>query len=146
MKPAPCANGSSALETVSMVLVIIADLISDGSQSGWRAIRSRPIPAICGEAIEVPDMKSQVRPWLVGGATAAMTSLPGAARSGFRMSPPVVVDGPRDEKSVISGTSGAAASSAAVSGTIFAVADEPADLMYSLIASPSAWTTCTAGT
>ncbi len=53
---------------------------------------------------------------MLGGATAAITSLPGAAMSGLRMSPPVVVDGPRDEKSVISGTFGAAASSAAVSG------------------------------
>jgi hypothetical protein len=87
------------------------------------------MPAICGEAIDVPDMKSQLRPWLLGGATAATTSLPGAAMSGFRMSPPVVVDGPREEKSVISGTCGATASSAAVSGTIFAVAADPADVM-----------------
>ena len=69
----------------------------------------------------------EVRPWLNGGATAATTSMPGAAMSGLRMSPPVVVDGPRDEKSVISGTCGAAASSAAVSGTILAVASAPAE-------------------
>ena len=92
------------------------------------------MPAMCGADIEVPDMKSHVRPWLLGGATAATTSLPGAATSGLRMSPPVVVDGPRDEKSVISGTCGAAASSAAVSGTILAVAAAPAAVMYARIA------------
>ncbi len=60
--PAPWANGSPALETVGRALVIIADLISDGSQSGWRAISRVPMPAMCGDAMEVPDMKSQVRP------------------------------------------------------------------------------------
>ena len=83
------------------------------------------MPAMCGEAIDVPDMKSNMRPWAIGGAVSATTSLPGDAMSGLRMSPPVVVDGPRDEKSVISGTCGAAASSAAVSGTILAVALAP---------------------
>src|SRR4051794_20419147 len=61
-KPAPCANGSLALETVSPALVIIADLISEGSQSGCRALRRAPMPAMCGDAIDVPDMKSQIRP------------------------------------------------------------------------------------
>ncbi len=106
---------------MSRALVISADLISDGSQPGCLAFISAPMPAMCGEDIDVPDMKSQLRPWLVGGATAATTSLPGAAMSGFKMSPSVVVDGPREEKSVISGTWGAAASSAGVSATIFAV-------------------------
>src|SRR4051794_31675311 len=49
--PAPCANGSLALETVSRADVMIADLISDGSQVGWAALRSAPIPAMCGDAI-----------------------------------------------------------------------------------------------
>src|SRR3954470_20046529 len=144
-KPAPWANGSSALETVSPALVMIADLISDGSHVGWSALTSAPMPAMCGEAIEVPDRKSNIRPWLLGGATAATTSLPGAAMSGLRMSPPVVVDGPRDEKSVISGTWGAAASSACVSGTIFAGAAAPADAMYALTAAPSTLLMCVEG-
>ena len=49
--------------------------------------------------------------------------------SGLRMSPSVVTDGPRDENAAISGTCGAAASSAGVSGRIFAVADAPAAMM-----------------
>src|SRR4051794_8355715 len=122
-----------------------ADLIIDGDQSGCSAITSAPIPAMCGEAIEVPDRKSKLRPWLNGGATAATTSLPGAAMSGFRMSPPVVVDGPREEKSVISGTWGAAACSAGVSATICAGAAAPIEGMYALIAAPSVFVTCTAG-
>src|SRR3954454_1455999 len=146
MNPAPCANGSPALETVFPAVVIIADLISDGSHVGWAALRRSPMPAMCGEAIDVPDMKSQVRPWLLGGATAAITSLPGDAMSGLRMSPPVVVDGPRDEKSVISGTCGAAASSAVVSGTILAVAAGPADSIYALTAAPSTSLMCVDGT
>src|SRR6185437_10957729 len=116
---------------------MIADFTSDGSQFGYLAISSAPIPAMCGDAIDVPDMKSHDRLWFDGGATAATTSLPGAAMSGLRMSPPVVVDGPRDEKSVISGTCGAAASSAVVSGTIFAVAAAPAAVMYAFTAAPS---------
>ncbi len=105
------------------------------------------MPAMWGDAMDVPDMKSQLRPWLLGGATARRsTSLPGAAMSGLRMSPPVVVDGPRDEKSVISGTCGAAASSAAVSGTILAVAPAPAEAMYALTAAPSVSVICTDGT
>ena len=104
------------------------------------------MPAMCGEDIEVPDMKSQVRSWLLGGATAATTSLPGAAMSGLRMSPPVVVDGPRMENSVISGTCGAAASSVAVRATIFAVAVTPGVEMYALIAAPAMSSTWTAGT
>ena len=107
---------------MSRALVISADLISDGSQLGCRALISAPMPAMCGEAIDVPEMKSKLRPKWNGGATAARTSTPGAAMSGFRMSPPVVVEGPREEKSVISGTFGATASSPAVSATIRAVA------------------------
>src|SRR3954471_6005278 len=116
---------------------MIADLISDGSHVGWSALTSAPMPAMCGEAIEVPDRKSNIRPWLLGGATAATRAWRGAAMSGLRMSPPVVVDGPRDEKSVISGTWGAASSSACVSGTILAVAAAPAEAMYALTAAPS---------
>src|SRR5262245_15396385 len=101
--------------------------MSAGDQDGCSAFSSAPMPAMCGDDIDVPDMKSHDRPWFDGGATAATTSLPGAAMSGLRMSPPVVVDGPRDEKSVISGTCGAAASSAADSGTILAVAFAPAE-------------------
>src|SRR3954470_8210997 len=123
-----------------------ADLISEGSQPGCCALSRAPMPAMCGAAIEVPDRKSQDRPWLNGGATAATTSLPGAATSGFRISPPVVVDGPREEKSVISGTLGAAASSAAVSGTILAVAAAPAEAMYALTAAPSVSVMCVDGT
>src|SRR6185437_13989839 len=123
---------------------MIADFTSDGSQLGYLAISSAPIPAMCGDAIDVPDMKSHDRLWFDGGATAATTSLPGAAMSGLRMSPPVVVDGPRDEKSVISGTCGAAASSAVVSGTIFAVA--PTLAAYVLTAAPATSSMCTDGT
>jgi hypothetical protein len=119
--PAPCANGLVVV-LVSTADVMRADLISDGSQVGCSCFMRRAMPAICGEDIEVPDMKSKSRLWLVGGATAAMTSLPGAAMSGLRMSPPVVVDGPLDENVVTSGTSGAAATSAGVGATIAAVA------------------------
>ena len=112
-----------------LVVVINADLISDGSHVGWAALMRAPRPAMCGDAIDVPEIRSQSRPKWKGGATAAMMSTPGAAMSGLRMSPSVVVDGPRDENAAISGTCGAAASSAAVSGTILAVAPAPAAAM-----------------
>jgi hypothetical protein len=44
--PAPWAKGSVALDTVSRVVVMSADLISDGSHEGWAALRSAPIPAM----------------------------------------------------------------------------------------------------
>ena len=58
---------------------------------------------MCGLAIDVPLSMSNRRPWLPGGATAASTSCPGAAMSGFRMSPSPARIGPRDEKAAMNG-------------------------------------------
>ncbi len=71
---------------------------------------------MCGDAIEVPESRSHIRPASVTGEIPARTSTPGAAMSGLRMSPPVVVDGPRDENSATSGTS--VVDSPAFTGTI----------------------------
>ena len=54
-EPCALANGSPALETVSPALVMSADLISDGSQFGCSALISAPMPAMCGDDIDVPE-------------------------------------------------------------------------------------------
>ena len=89
------------------------------------------MPAMCGDAMDVPEIRSKLRPKWNGGATEARMSTPGAAMSGFRKSPSVVTEGPRDENVATSGTCGAAASSAAVSGTILAVAAAPVSRGFS---------------
>jgi hypothetical protein len=47
---------------VSRVVVISADLISDGSHVGWAAFSRAPMPAMCGDAMDVPEIRSQSRP------------------------------------------------------------------------------------
>src|SRR6266545_2624254 len=85
---------------------------------------------------------SKSLPPLPGGATAARMSCPGAMKSGFRMSPPPAVLGPRDENPA---TSGAGAFRTSVAFGQLPVADEPAPVTYETIAVRAALSTCTAG-
>ena len=88
---------------VSVVVVISADLIAIGDQSGWSCLNSAAMPAMCGADIDVPLKRSNSRPRCPGGATAASTSTPGAPMSGFRRSPAPATSGPREEKSAMNG-------------------------------------------
>jgi hypothetical protein len=73
-------------------VVMIADLIAAGLQSGWTALRSPAMPATCGHDMEVPDSalkrtrrSSKASP--VGPASpvnAARILTPGAVISGCR--------------------------------------------------------------
>ena len=61
IRPAPMSNGSagvarSCLTTDVVAVVIRADLIWPGVQSGCRALSSTAEPAMCGDDIEVPAM------------------------------------------------------------------------------------------
>lgn len=38
-------------------VVIMADLMAEGDQSGWNDLMYAAVPATCGAAMEVPDMK-----------------------------------------------------------------------------------------
>ena len=71
----------------SVAVVISADLIAIGDQSGWSCLNSAAMPAMCGADIDVPLNRSNSRPRCPGGATAARTSTPGAPMSGFSRSP-----------------------------------------------------------
>src|SRR5262245_17190641 len=84
-----------------VALVINADLIHIGDQSGCLLRDSAAIPEMCGADSEVPDSELKLLP--VAGATAAMTSTPGAVMSGFSRSPPPALAGPNDEKPAIAG-------------------------------------------
>lgn len=74
-------------------VVIIADLIAAGLQSGWRVLRRPTMPETWGHDIEVPDTELNrtlrlSKSWLVGPCAsvyAAITLTPGAVISGCSM-------------------------------------------------------------
>src|SRR4051794_16034808 len=118
----------------------MADLIMSGVQSGCFCLISRDSPAMCGEDIDVPLSRSHRRPPWPAGETAARTSTPGAAMSGFSWSP-VARLGPRDEKPAMLGAEVGVTGAPSVNFAVgFAV-----PLTYALIASPVALSTCVAG-
>src|SRR5690349_851506 len=124
-----------------LAVVISADLIAVGDQVGFLLLISAAIPEMCGVAMEVPDSRSKSWPLCPGGATAASTSTPGALMSGLSRSPPLLTDGPIDEKSAMTGASFFTAVAAEIAAVGFAV---PA--MYALMAAPSVGPTWIDGT
>src|SRR2546421_6109272 len=88
-----------------LAVVMMADLMAIGDQVGCLLLMSAATPEMCGVAMEVPDSTSNAWPLWPGGATAARTSTPGALMSGLSRSPPLLRDGPADEKSAITGAS-----------------------------------------
>src|SRR5688500_6659804 len=88
---------------------MMADLTAAGDHCGNLPRSSAPDPAICGAAMEVPDMNPNFSPLKPIGETADRTATPGAGTSGFSRSPPAARLGPRDENSAICGTGGSAA-------------------------------------
>src|SRR5262245_18419244 len=59
IRPLPRSNGSagvlrSSLTTSVVAVVMRADLIWPGPQSGWAALSSKAAPATCGDDIDVP--------------------------------------------------------------------------------------------
>src|SRR3954465_8132127 len=103
----------------SPAVVITADLIIIGDQSGCDCFSNAAMPATCGADIDVPLYTLKLSPPLPGGATAATMSWPGGMRSGFGRSPPPARRGPRDENEAVRGA-GTLKTSAA--WLIFAVA------------------------
>ena len=104
-RPEPLSNGSAGVARSSLVMAVVAVVLSadrtcPGVQSGWRSISSAAAPATWGDAIEVPAMAMYRLP---GGPRAGSSGTgvfpariwrPGAAMSGFSQSPA----GPRDEE------------------------------------------------
>src|SRR5436305_14177032 len=88
-----------------LAVVMRADLISIGSQSGCLDMSSAATPAMCGVDIEVPDSTSHKLPAWFCGDTAATTATPGAMMSGLPRSPPLKSDGPADENPATVGAS-----------------------------------------
>jgi hypothetical protein len=76
-------RGPSCSTTSSMPVVNSADSTCDTLQDGCAAITSAAAPAMCGEAMEVPDSTARPLPL----CAAAMMSLPGAVRFGFSHPP-----------------------------------------------------------
>jgi len=74
-------------------VVMIADLIADGLQSGWRVLRRPTIPATWGHDMDVPDMamKGTLRlsksnsVGLTAAEYAAIMFTPGAVTSGYKI-------------------------------------------------------------
>ncbi|GJM97719.1 hypothetical protein PR202_ga14668 [Eleusine coracana subsp. coracana] len=110
--PAPilkCPAGLSFSSRIGLFLsyatyavVMIADLMAAGDQSGCTLLIIAAMPLRCGAAIDVPDMELNmpcsstfVGPTLNG--QAAMMFTPGPMISGLRI-PGLAVLGPRDEK------------------------------------------------
>ncbi len=112
MWPAPKSNGSagvvpSSLTTLCRPVVISADLIAAGVQSGCASRSSAATPATCGTDIDVPLRYwkfSPRTPFATSGVCPARISTPGAVTSGFRISGAVRF-GPRDEKPPITSPS-----------------------------------------
>src|SRR3954447_3216216 len=106
--PAPMLNGSASRAPVAVrtlpAVAIIADLIVAGDQFGRLPRISAATPAMCGDAIDVPDSGPNVPPPFGPGARAATMSTPGAAMSGLTRSPPLVRSGPREENPATTGT------------------------------------------
>ena len=89
--------------STSEPLVIRADLIAIGDQSGCRSLSSAARPATCGLDMDVPLYRLNRLPAFPGGATPARMSCPGAITSGFSRSPLPARSGPRDEKLAVKG-------------------------------------------
>ncbi|BAS90591.1 Os04g0573200 [Oryza sativa Japonica Group] len=121
MCPAPCSNGVDALPVAASFIgryvlsctyavVISADLICAGLQSGWLALISAATPATCGHDMDVPDrMLNPTRrlsldklDGLASPLHAAKMFTPGATTSGLRISR-VRMFGPRDENAATTG-------------------------------------------
>src|SRR6478735_11496316 len=81
----------------------MADFTLAGVHLGCLPSTSAPKPAMCGAAMEVPDMNPNWAPWLPMVETPARTLTPGAEMSGLSRSPPEARVGPRDEKPAIWG-------------------------------------------
>ena len=128
---------------VSYAVVIIADLIAMGVALGLTPRYSPARPAMCGDDIEVPDRKSQSRPPLGPGATAAMTLTPGAVMSGLSRSLSLDSAGPREEKLATWGT-GVGAPPVVSPGVNVAVG--AVVVAYVLMAAPATSSTWTVGT
>ena len=108
-RPPPKSNGSagvtrSSLTTSVIAVVISADLIAPGVQSGWSAFSRIADPAMCGDDIEVPAMAWKYSPGGPPGPRLRRTGVlparictPGAVMSGLRNWPP----GPRDENAAM---------------------------------------------
>ena len=64
--PAPVAKLSRSAEppalTASYAVVIMADFTAAGDHVGYLPSINAPMPAACGDAIDVPDMKPAVSP------------------------------------------------------------------------------------
>ncbi|MCY1224223.1 hypothetical protein D9M72_363690 [compost metagenome] len=84
----------------------MADLTMAGDHVGCLLSTRAPNPAMCGAAMEVPDMKPNCAPLLPMVETPARTFTPGAEMSGFRRSPPEARLGPREEKPATWGAGG----------------------------------------
>src|SRR5262249_57988303 len=93
-RPEPMSYGSagvtpSCLTTVVLALVISADLIWPGDQSGCSALSSAPAPATCGDDMDVPVIAWKSSPGgppstKAGfGVVPARICTPGAVRSGL---------------------------------------------------------------
>nr|CAB3495452.1 unnamed protein product [Digitaria exilis] len=101
--------GNPVRSTASDV-VMIADLIAAGDQSGCRLLRSAAMPLRCGVDMDVPDSTKKERSAPPSensvcdslGAHAARMFMPGPVMSGFRI-PGLALLGPRDEKKVTVG-------------------------------------------
>src|SRR6478735_3366695 len=88
---------------------MMADLTAAGDHVGFLPSSSAPEPAMCGDAMDVPDRKPNVSPLKPTGETAASTATPGAVTSGLSRSPLDARVGPREENSAICGTGGGSA-------------------------------------
>uniref|UniRef100_J3LAL6 Uncharacterized protein n=1 Tax=Oryza brachyantha TaxID=4533 RepID=J3LAL6_ORYBR len=96
--------------STSVAVVMSAERMAAGLQSG-RSVRSRPtMPATCGHDMEVPDSELKATRRLskarsvgeLARVHAATTLTPGAVMSGFRI-PGVTVFGPFDENDAMNG-------------------------------------------
>src|SRR5687767_12141789 len=142
MWPPPMSNGSAAVAESSLAtsgepVVISADLIIAGVQSGCACVSKAPTPATCGLDIDVPWMawnNSPGAPRNGVGLLPARICTPGAVTSGLMMSGAARF-GPRDENTAMSGAPASGAAEPAVND---AVAPAPALSTYSATAKPSA--------
>src|SRR5215208_194508 len=122
---------------MSPPVVISADLIAIGDQSGCACLSRAPRPATCGLDIDVPLKRLKFRP-PTAGETAARMSWPGAITSGFSTSPPPASSGPRDENDAVNGAGSVYVS---VEALIVAVGAIPAAYAFSAARSVSGrWT------
>ncbi|WVZ85304.1 LOW QUALITY PROTEIN: hypothetical protein U9M48_032249 [Paspalum notatum var. saurae] len=118
--PAPVAKKSAGRwcslriafpeRSIGSAVVMIADLIAAGDQSGCLLLISAATPLRCGVDMDVPEAKKKVGSELMGdddrGPTwnghAASTLTPGPVTSGFR-TPGLCTLGPREENQAIAG-------------------------------------------